>query len=132
MLDGRSRVTLEQNRGKAVLLGFWSVYCGACDEAQPFLSSLYAGTDKARFALVAVNTGDDPEDVRAYVAEKKIKYPLALDSEHKAVSAFRVRGTPAFILIDKKGVERARWLGYVPELESDIRNAIKKIMAEPA
>jgi len=29
-------------------------------------------------------------------------------------------------------VERARWLGYVPELESDIKNAIKKIMAEPA
>jgi len=131
-LDGRRHLTLEQNRGKVVLLGFWSVYCGACDEAQPFFARISGRMDKAAFSLITVNTGDDPEDVRAYAAEKKIKYPVGLDTGHKAVSAFRVRGTPAFILLDKKGAERARWLGYFPDLESDIESAIKKIMAEPA
>lgn len=133
LADGRGQMNLEQYRGKVVLLSFWRLYCGACEDAQPFAARLAQSPDKkSRFALLSVNIGDDPDEVRSYIAGRKISYAVGLDSAHEAVTVFRVRGTPTFLLIDKKGMIRARWLGYDTSLDSDIENAIKKLMAEPA
>lgn len=133
LADGRGQMSLERYRGKVVLLSFWRLYCGACEDAQPFADRLaHAKDKKAGFALLSVNIGDDPEEVRDYIAGRKISYAVGLDAAHDAVTVFRVRGTPTFLLIDKKGMIRARWLGYDISLDSDIENAIKKLMAEPA
>ncbi len=71
-LDGRT-LTLEQLRGKPVLVTFWATTCPSCIEEMPHLISLYQELNPKGLEIIGVAMAyDPPEQVRAMATQRQI------------------------------------------------------------
>ncbi len=103
-LDGRT-LTLEQFRGKPVLVTFWATTCPSCIEEMPHLIELYQELHPKGLEIIGVAMSyDPPEQVRAMAQQWQIPYPIVLDSkEHIAQGFDNVQLTPTTVLISPGG-----------------------------
>ncbi|MHB8622112.1 MAG: TlpA family protein disulfide reductase [Sulfuricaulis sp.] len=105
LLDGK-KISLETLRGRPVLVSFWSITCAPCIAELPDLAQLYQEWHRLGFELVAVAMPDDdpPSLVQAFVQDRHIPYPVALDLDSRVASAFGgVSYIPAAYLIAPDG-----------------------------
>jgi peroxiredoxin len=98
-LDGR-RISLEQFRGRRVLLIFFSPDCGFCRTMAPSLTGLEAG-EGAPLPLL-ITTGELDAN-RALLGEHGIRFPALLQQEGEVSSAYSAAGTPMAYLVDEGG-----------------------------
>lgn len=108
-LDGRA-VSLESLRGKRVLLHFWATWCGVCRREFGSLNAVNRGLkgDEALVSIVA--DSEDPDQVRRFVAEHDIRYPVLLGTED-VLRAFRVDTFPTNYYLDPTGAIAAHTVG---------------------
>lgn len=108
--------TIAANKGKVIVLTFWTFGCINCKRTLPFWNDWakrYAGKD---VTVLSVHTPEldferKPENVRAFLTEKRIAFPVLTDNEYKSWKAFGVNVWPTTILIDKEGRIRGGWEG---------------------
>jgi thiol-disulfide isomerase/thioredoxin len=122
-------VSLEQLKGKVVLLYVWFTGCPPCMKETPDLVSLYHELSARGFGIVGANADrflglsyDDQMRLR-YIRERKVEFPIVhwtreSDRAYGGISIY-----PALFLIDRKGLVSHHWIGYVPC--SELRRAIE-------
>ena len=103
-LDGRT-LTLQQLRGKPVLVTFWATSCPGCVEEIPHLTTLYQEFQPKGLEIIGVAMAYDPaEQVRHLVQQRQIPYPVILDTQGSIAREFDgVRLTPTSVLISPEG-----------------------------
>lgn len=126
-LDGRT-LTLEQLRGRPVLVTFWATTCPSCIEEMPHLIELYQELNPKGLEIIGVAmVYDPPAQVRAMAEQRQIPYPIVLDSDERIAREFdNVRVTPTTVLISPEGriVHYRLGLLDMPKL----RNTIKTML----
>lgn len=118
LLDG-SHVELASLLGKKpIYLKFWATWCVPCREQMPHLQATF-DAHKDDLAMFAVDVAiDDPiENVRTFVANKKLTMPIAVDNDGSVSEQFHLNVTPQHVLIDRAGVIRYVGHAVTPELE---------------
>jgi thiol-disulfide isomerase/thioredoxin len=108
--DGEA-LSLENFRGKTVLLNLWATWCAPCRKEMPALEKLQAELGGADFEVVTVNIDQrNLERPKAFLKEvgvEKLAYyhdvSAKIFTELKA--ADRAFGMPTTLLIDPKGCE---------------------------
>ncbi len=104
-LDGRE-IARNTWAGKVLVLNFWATWCPSCvDEIPLFIRTQDALQDAGvQFVGIAV---DRVEDVRAFVAEYPLNYPILIaDSEMIALSkrlGNRLEVLPFTVIFDRRG-----------------------------
>ena len=123
--------TLEQQRGKVVLIDFWTYSCINCLRTLPHLESWYARYHRQGLVIVGVHTPDFAfehvaSNVRAAVKRLGIKYPVVQDNRYKTWDNYANQYWPAEYLIDKTGHLRHTHFGEgkYDETESLIRRLL--------
>ncbi len=104
-LDGNP-ISLQQYRGKVVLLDFWAVWCGPCIAEMPNLKKVYATYKDQGFDIIGVSLDDEEAALRAYIKENDIQWRQIFDNargEDSLVRQYSIRGIPAPWLIDRDG-----------------------------
>jgi peroxiredoxin len=101
-LEGRP-ISLEEYRGRQVLLVFSDPQCGPCDELAPELARLHQMYAANELALLLVGRGD-PEENRRKAAQFGIKFPVVLQEKWKLSKEYGIFATPVAFLIDAEGV----------------------------
>ena len=122
-----NKFTLEQLRGKPVIVNFWATECPGCVNEIPLLVSMYKKYSTQELVIIGVAMGYDPESqVREMVRQKNMNYPIVLDSNDNLLKAFNVKVTPTTIFIGKDGKVYKRKLGEMShtELETTIKSLI--------
>jgi peroxiredoxin len=102
-------VKLSDLKGKKVMLNFWATWCPPCKAEMPAMEEFHkeAGDD---VVILAVNI--DPHlDVKAFVDENKITFPIPLDEEDKVNEAYQVLSIPTTYFIDTKGNIGNKYIG---------------------
>jgi peroxiredoxin len=126
-LDGRT-LTLEQLRGKPVLVTFWATTCPSCVEEMPHLIELYRELQPKGLEIIGVAMAyDPPEQVQAMAAKRQIPYPIVLDAEGRIAREFdNVRLTPTSVLISPDGhiVQYRLGLLDLPKLRETIEEML--------
>lgn len=106
-LNTAKPLTLQQLRGKFVLLDFWTYCCINCMHILPELQKLehaYAkelvviGVHSAKF-----ETERDSRNIEDAIARYEIQHPVINDSQMTLWKSFAVRSWPTIILIDPEG-----------------------------
>ena len=126
-LDGRL-LTLEQLRGKPVLVTFWATTCPTCIQEMPHLIELYRDLNPKGLEMIGVAMSyDPPEQVRALAKQRQLPYPIVLDSQAQIARAFdNVRVTPTTVLISPEGqiVQYRLGLLDMPKLRETIESML--------
>ncbi len=100
-LQGKSW-TLQDLRGKVVLVNFWATWCPPCRKEMPDLQALYDKYKDQGFVVLAISD-EEAAKVAPFIAERKIGYPVLLDSGRKVNEAFIVEGIPKSFVYDRSG-----------------------------
>ncbi len=123
--------TLQAQRGKVVLVDFWTYSCINCMRTQPYLNAWYDRYHAAGLEIIGVHAPEFafekvPENVERAVREAGIRYPVALDNDFATWKAFKNQYWPAKYLIDKDGT--VRWThfgeGGYDQAEAQIRELL--------
>lgn len=133
-------LTLEELRGRVVLIDFWTYSCINCIRTQPYLNAWYAAYHDQGFEIIGVHAPEFafervPENVRQAVQDAQIEYPVALDNDFATWGAFNNHYWPAKYLIDADGRVRYTHFGEggYEETEANIRALLNTsgAMADP-
>ena len=102
-LDGKE-ISLNQFRGKHVLINFWATWCGPCKIEMPSLEALYERFKDKNFVLLAIsNDMFGANIVKPFVKAHNINFPVLLDQRLKVSNAFGVVSLPTTFMIDPQG-----------------------------
>jgi cytochrome c biogenesis protein CcdA/thiol-disulfide isomerase/thioredoxin len=109
-------LTIEQLRGKVVLIDFWTYSCINCLRTLPHLKSWDATYRKDGLVIVGVHTPEFAfehvaSNVRAAVKRLGIRYPVVQDNRFKTWDNYSNQYWPAEYLIDKTGRVRHTHFG---------------------
>ena len=72
-LDG-TPISLQQYRGKVVLLDFWAVWCGPCLGEMPNVKQVYGTYKDQGFDIIGVSLDTDETRLRDYLKENEIPW----------------------------------------------------------
>lgn len=103
-LDGNTH-RLSEYRGKVVLLDFWTISCGWCQDGIPSMVGAYRNLHRMGVEIIGINGEDDAATLRPFLAAKNMTWPQTIQDKddgpiHKL---YRVRSFPAYYLIGRDG-----------------------------
>jgi thiol-disulfide isomerase/thioredoxin len=103
--------TLDDYRGKVVLVNVWATWCGPCRQEAPTLEKLYQEYGPKGFKIVAISVDDGPgaeQKVRDFVKEFGLTFDILHDGTGAIERAYQVSGYPENFVIDRHGVIRKK------------------------
>jgi peroxiredoxin len=99
------KISLNDLRGKVVLVNFWATSCPGCIKEMPSIVETYKQyKDKGLMVIAVAMPYDPPNYVLKFSQDRQLPFPVALDIKGEAVAAFgNVSLTPTSFLIGKDG-----------------------------
>ena len=126
-------LTMEELRGKVVLVDFWTYSCVNCVRTLPYLHSWYETYRDRGFEIIGVHSPEfaferDPENVRRAVEELGVGWPVVLDNDFEQWRLYNNRYWPAHYFIDAEG--RIRYYHYGEGEYETSEEVIRKLLEE--
>jgi peroxiredoxin/Tfp pilus assembly protein PilF len=120
-------LSLEELRGKVVVLDFWGTWCPPCVESVPSLRNLHKRYAKEpSFVLIGISSDSEEEPWRDFVDKNKMIWPQYRDRDRKIARLFDVHSFPTYVVIDHEGVVRFRSVGASWVRAANLEDAIRK------
>ena len=114
-LDGQIQ-SLEQYRGKWLIVNYWATWCKTCVKELPDLVSTHNENKDNDIVVVGINFESINQDVlRSFVDEHAIPYPVLLSNPVPATPLGRVFALPTTYIIDPNGKLVAGQVGLVSQ-----------------
>jgi len=110
-------VSLQALRGKPVLLQFWASWCPICGIQQATIDAI---ADDYSVLSVAMDEST-PDEIRAYMEDKGVDYPVLHDPDYHIARQYGIRGVPTSFIIDRLGNIRFVESGYTSSMGLRIR-----------
>lgn len=132
--DEGELITLDEFKGKPILLNFWASWCPPCIEELPMFQELDQKLNSAEevvLNIVLVNT-EEQEHAIPFLREKlhvelenaafaatslqTVMYRnqgVEMDSGGKLTRKYRLRGLPTTMIIDADGIVQDIWIGFL-------------------
>ena len=101
-------LTMPELKGKVVLIDFWTYSCINCIRTLPYLKAWDKKYRDQGLVIVGIHSPEfefekEPENVKAAIAARGLKYPVALDNNLATWQSFQNRYWPAHYLINREG-----------------------------
>ena len=119
-LQGTPR-TLDDYRGKVLLLNIWATWCTPCKAEMPSMQRLYEEVGGGDFEVLAVSIdrappNDDPTNpldgkLQAFADSLGLSFTILHDPESKITTGFQTTGVPESFVLDREGIIAEKVLG---------------------
>lgn len=129
-------VTLASQRGRVVLLEFWTFGCINCKRTVPWIRGWHERFADQDFSVISVhypefNSEREYGNVLEATRDQGITYPVALDNEGDTWRAYEQRYWPTTYLIDKSGHIRYKHIGeFNARSAGEFETAVQSLLAE--
>ena len=124
LIDGQ-RLTLDDLKGKVVLIDFWATWCGPCREALPHIRDLTRKFQGEPFVVLSVSLDDDEQKWKDFITKNEMTWHQCRAGGFKGPLAqlFGVNAIPNTFTIDADGVLQDQHIG-----DASIEGKIKKLV----
>lgn len=99
-----NKVSLEDLKGKWVVLNFWQTTCPYCVKEMSDFNKFNNDFKDSGFIVIGVNLGEGKETVEKFIKKEGIDFTILLDPSLKTISDYVVPGLPTTYFIDDKGL----------------------------
>lgn len=135
-LEGK-KLSLDQLRGKVVLIDIWGTWCKPCRETIPALILLYQKHRDRGLEIIGLDYEKNAPDkqsaeelVKQVVKEVGIPYPIAMGDEAILETIPGFQAYPTTLLIDRTGKVRLMLTGGGQEAVDTIDAGLEVLLAE--
>jgi peroxiredoxin len=124
--------SLDDYRGKVVLLNVWATWCPPCREEMPSLEALHRDFAPRGFEVVAVSIDDaaSTQKVRDFVKEFGLTFDVLHDPPGDIQRVYATTGVPENFVIGADGVVRKK--AYAQDWNSRENRALVKRLLDEA
>jgi len=124
-LDGQ-RVSLDDLKGKVVLLDFWATWCGPCREALPHMRSIARNFQGQPLVILSVSLDNDDHRWREFIEKNGMTWSHYRDGGFTGPISrmFGVGAIPHTFTIDADGVLQDEHIG-----DASIEGKLKKLVS---
>ena len=126
-------VSLNQYRGKVVLIDFWQTWCPPCVEELPYLISLQEKYANRGLVIIGVTDRLDHDGMaqwREFLRTTKISYPTLTDEKGVIAARYNLSGYPHKFIIGRDGRLFYDTRGFHRGSEVEIETQILKALGE--
>ena len=109
-MDGK-HATLEDFKGKPLIINFWATWCFPCKKEMPELEKVYRERKGEGLAMVLINAKEKKDVVKDFIDKNGYTFTVLLDESGDANNKFEVFGLPTTFFIDKEGIIRYTYMG---------------------
>jgi peroxiredoxin len=122
VVDG-GRLSLSDLRGFIVIINFWSAECAWSRRADVLLvyRALTWEPRGVRIIGIASNANEPESEIRYEMQNRHVRYPVALDFDHRVAELYRAEAAPHFFVLDRQGL--ARYIGALDDATKENRDA---------
>lgn len=134
-VDGKEQVTtLQDFRGKIVLLNVWATWCPPCRKEMPTLDRLQSKLGGPDFEVVALSIDQGGASVvKSFYEDENIRaLQIYIDKSSDAMTTLGIAAIPATLLIDREGREIGRKIGPAEWDSPEIITLIQAYLAPSA
>jgi cytochrome c biogenesis protein CcmG/thiol:disulfide interchange protein DsbE len=110
-MDGKAVRFPDDFRGKPVVIRFWADWCSTCEGEMKTIEKVYQNRRAQGLQLLAVNTGQGADTVKAFIRKIGISYPSLLDEGSAIARQYGVVGLPTTFFIGADGVIKSKVVG---------------------
>lgn len=126
LFDGRT-LTLDDLKGKVVMVDFWASWCPPCRQEAPVVSRVYQDYKGRGVEFVGVDVWDKESDARAFLERYRISNPTGVDPKGFLAVDYGVTGIPEKYFIDRDGNLVRKFIG--PMDEARLREVLDGLLA---
>ena len=117
-LDG-GRLSLDELRGRPVIVNFWASWCTPCLEEFVLLRDALEHHRDAGLAVVGIVYQDRSSAARAFIERTGATWPSAMDPGERVASAYTILAPPETYFIGRDGRIVARHIGQMSATSLD-------------
>jgi len=104
-MDGRSEISMQDLRGKVVVINFWASWCKPCEQEATELQDAWKEYEPTgEVVFIGVDYVDTEPQARVYLKKFEITFPNGPDLATRITQYFRIKGVPETYFVDKDGV----------------------------
>ena len=129
-VDGGKKISLEDFKGKPVVLNFWATWCGPSKEELPLFEKMWNKFKDKDVVFLGVDVMDDRTNASEFIKNTGITYTNLYDQPGEVSSKYKVVALPATFFINKEGEIAIK--NYGPFIGKDGEKKFKLYMEEIA
>ena len=133
-MDASGRVmTLEDFRGRVVVLNLWATWCTPCVAEMPMLDRLQQqlGEEDALVVALSIDRGGQEAVQEFYQRTGVTHLKVFVDPTMRAQSDLGLLGLPTTLIIDREGRERGRLVGPAEWDDAAAVELVRRAMGAP-
>ncbi len=121
--------SLEQYRGKVVVVNFWATWCPPCVEELPSLENAWQRYRQQGLVVLAVS-GEESDVVTSFLERlpSDITFPVLIDGDMKSGNRWQIRGLPTTVVVDRSGDVHWRAEGQLDFSASDVNKELLALL----
>jgi cytochrome c-type biogenesis protein len=113
VLGANQYKTLEDYKGKVVLLNLWATWCEPCLREMPSIERLHQayGDKGLKVVAVSVDAYANDDSVRAFARNLGVTFEILRDSAMAIADTYQANGFPETFVLDREKTVRKKWIG---------------------
>ena len=125
--DSDRKVSLDEFRGKVVVLNFWATWCPPCIEEMPSLVEMQQKMKAKGVEVFAVSVDADQSAYQDFLKAHKVNLLTVRDPDQKSNNLYGTFKFPETYIIDRQGVLRRKFIGAVDWGQPEIVDYLGKL-----
>lgn len=127
------RFSLYKQRGKVVVINFFTTACPWCLKELPHLEKevFLKYKDRTDFQMIAIARGQNKAVVKQFVAQKKFRLPFASDPHQAIFKKYAKKMIPRTYVIGKDGKIKKILVGYTKPAFQELLKVISQELKKP-
>ena len=120
--------SLDQFKGKVVVVDFWASWCGPCRQSFPWLNGVAQKYRDKGLVVVGVNVDRERADADLFLKDVPADFPIIYDASGALAAQYRVEGMPSSFILAPDGHVLSTHVGFKngarAEREAELEQAL--------